>query len=255
MIEVIKVAKHFETVTGRLRRVKSQVEALKEVSFTAADGEVTGLLGPNGAGKTTLLRILAGVIRADSGSVRIDGHDIEREGAAARRQLGLLGDAKGLYPRLSARENIEYFAKLQGLPDQLAAERSQQLIERLGMSKIADRPALGFSQGERMKTAVARALVHDPQTILLDEPTNGLDILATRAMRGLIQDLRQSGKCVMFSSHLMQEVAALCDRILIIHGGQVVAAGTPSDLLAQSGCDQLEDAFVKLLGTEEGLFG
>jgi sodium transport system ATP-binding protein len=245
LIAIDNVKKAF----GRRREVR----AVDGVTFTAADGEITGLLGPNGAGKTTLLRVLATLMVPDSGSATVDGHDVVRDRYAVRRRIGVLSDARGLYPRLSARENIRYYGALHGLAGGVLDARVDELIRSLGIEAIADRRAQGFSQGERMKVAIARALVHDPQTILLDEPTNGLDIMSTRALRDLLRALRGEGKCLLFSSHVMQEVSALCQRIVILGGGQVVATGTADQLLAQSGEGSLEDAFVRLLGSGEGL--
>jgi len=245
LIAIDNVKKAF----GRRREVR----AVDGVTFTAADGEITGLLGPNGAGKTTLLRVLATLMVPDSGSATVDGHDVVRDRYAVRRRIGVLSDARGLYPRLSARENVRYYGALHGLAGGVLDARVDELIRSLGIEAIADRRAQGFSQGERMKVAIARALVHDPQTILLDEPTNGLDIMSTRALRDLLRALRAEGKCLLFSSHVMQEVSALCQRIVILGGGQVVATGTADELLAQSGEGSLEDAFVRLLGSGEGL--
>jgi sodium transport system ATP-binding protein len=232
---------------------RREVRAVDGVSFTAADGEITGLLGPNGAGKTTLLRVLATLIVPDSGSATVDGHDVVRDRYAVRRHIGVLSDARGLYPRLSARENIRYYGALQGLAGDALEARVDELIRALSIADIADRRAQGFSQGERMKVAIARALVHDPQTVLLDEPTNGLDIMSTRALRDLLRELRAQGKCLLFSSHVMQEVSALCQRIVILGRGRVVATGTAPELLARAGERSLEDAFVRLLGSGEGL--
>ncbi len=258
MIEVHQLSKHFSISERRsalaLRATKRRVIAVDGVSFSARDGEVTGLLGPNGAGKTTTLRMLSTLLAPDSGQVLIDGADLASQASAVRRSLGVLGDAKGLYWRLSARENIMYFAALHGMPRAAAAARTEQLLHELGLSALADRPTQGFSQGERMKVAIARALVHNPQTVLLDEPTNGLDIMSTRSMRELIRSLKAQGKCVLFSSHIMQEVAALCDRIVIIGKGRVVFQGTPADVLHATGLANLEDAFVQLIGSDEGLF-
>jgi sodium transport system ATP-binding protein len=238
MIEVSGLSKSF----GRTR-------AVDEVSFSAHDGEITGLLGPNGAGKTTTLRMLYTLMRPDQGTIRIDGRDALLEPLAVRRTLGVLPDSRGLYKRLSARENIEYFAALQGLTPGAARARSEALIATLGMQDIADRRADGFSQGERVKTAIARALVHGPRNVLLDEPTNGLDVTSTRSLREFLRGLKSSGCCVLLSTHVMQEVAALCDRIVIIARGRVVADGTAEALRALAGEDNLEEAFVKLIGT------
>ena len=232
---------------------KRDVQAVRGVSFVARDGEITGLLGPNGAGKTTLLRMLATLIVPDAGSAHIGGLDVVRDRYAVRERIGVLSDARGLYPRLTARENIRYYGELHGLSGPALSARVDVLLDTLGLAPLADRRAQGFSQGERMKVAIARALVHDPATILLDEPTNGLDIMSVRALREQLRALRGAGKCLLFSSHVMQEVAALCDRIVILGAGRVVADGTAPELLAQSGAATLEDAFVALLGSGEGL--
>jgi sodium transport system ATP-binding protein len=227
------------------------LQAVRDVSFTARDGEITGLLGPNGAGKTSTLRMLYTLLRPDTGTITVDGLDALTDPLAVRRRLGVLPDARGLYRRLTARENIAYYAELQGLTKEVADPRIERLIERLGMQEIADRRTEGFSQGERVKTAIARALVHDPSTVILDEPTNGLDVIATRALREFLRDLRREGRCVLLSTHVMQEVAALCDRIVVIAHGQVVADGTPDELRALTGETALEEAFVRLIGQEE----
>jgi sodium transport system ATP-binding protein len=229
------------------------VQALDAVSFAAPDGAITGILGPNGAGKTTLMRILATLLVPDAGTALVDGHDGTQDPIVVRQRFGILSDAKGLYPRLTARENVDYFGALYGLPREEVNPRREALFAQLDMGALANRRTDGFSQGEKMKTAIARALIHDPQNVLLDEPTNGLDVIATRAMRDLIHDLKNAGKCVLFSSHIMQEVSAVCDRIVVLNRGRVVAVGTPADLLASSGCATLEDAFVALLGSAEGL--
>ena len=246
MIEVHDLHKSFPSKTG-------PVHAVRGVSFTARDGEITGLLGPNGAGKTTTLRMLYTLMSPERGEVRIDGLDSQRDAAAVRRRLGVLPDARGVYKRLTARENIDYFGKLHGMsPDEVAA-RTAKLAKALQMEDFLDRATEGFSQGQRTKTAIARALIHDPRNVILDEPTNGLDVMTTRGLRGFLQELRAEGRCVIFSSHIMQEVAALCDRIVIIASGKVTAQGTPDELRALTGEANLEDAFVKLIGSEEGL--
>ena len=236
-----------------LRRRMGEVQAVDDVGFIAPDGEITGLLGPNGAGKTTTLRLLTGLLHPDAGTVHIDGAPLHSDTLAARRRLGVLPDARGLYKRLSARENIEYFGRLHGLRGQALAARVDALLDALDMRDIEHRRSEGFSQGQRVKTAIARALVHDPGNIVLDEPTNGLDIMATRAMREFLKAQRDAGRCVLFSSHIMQEVAALCDRIVVIARGRVIAAGTPQALCEQTGEANLEDAFVSAIGSGEGL--
>jgi sodium transport system ATP-binding protein len=246
MIKVHDLHKSFKTKTG-------VVNAVRGVSFSARDGEITGLLGPNGAGKTTTLRMLYTLMTPDAGSVTVDGLDAATQAEAVRRRLGVLPDARGVYKRLSARENIAYFGRLHGLGEAEVARRTAELSAALGMDDVLDRHAEGFSQGQRTKTAIARALVHDPRNVILDEPTNGLDVMTTRGLRDFLRQLRAEGRCVIFSSHIMQEVAALCDRIVVIAQGTVMAAGTPDELRAQTGESNLEDAFVKAIGSEEGL--
>jgi sodium transport system ATP-binding protein len=222
--------------------------AVQDVSFSARDGEITGLLGPNGAGKTTTLRMLYTLLRPDSGHIRVDGIDAAREPLEVRRRLGVLPDARGLYKRLTARENIDYFAKLHGVGAALIRQRTETLIADLSMQDIADRRVEGFSQGERVKTAIARALVHEPRNVVLDEPSNGLDVMSTRSLREFLRRLKAQGRCVLFSTHIMQEVAALCDRIVIIAAGRVVADGSPEALRTLAGQDSLEEAFMSIIG-------
>jgi sodium transport system ATP-binding protein len=236
-----------------LRKAFGKVVAVDGVSFSAHDGEITGLLGPNGAGKTTTLRCLYTLMQPDGGSVAVDGINAASDPIAVRRRLGVLPDARGLYKRLTARENIAYFGHLHGLDEVTIRARSDAAIAALDMADIAERRTEGFSQGQRVKTAIARALIHDPNNVILDEPTNGLDVMATRAMREFLKRLKREGRCVLFSSHIMQEVAALCDRIVVIAKGRVVADEAPDALRAQTGEANLEDAFVKLIGSEEGL--
>ncbi len=243
-------------VATDLRKRFGDVAAVDGVSLRAEDGQVTGLLGPNGAGKTTSMRMLYGLVRPEGGKVEIDGVDPTVDPAGARRRIGVLPDAHGLYERLTAREHVRYFGELHGLSGAPLETRIGELVELLDMASIADRRVKGFSQGERMKVNLARALVHDPRNVMLDEPTNGLDVMSTRAVRGLIHRLRDEGRCVLFSSHVMQEVSALCDTIIIVGKGKVVAQGTADELRAQAGVEDLEDAFVKLAGVEgagEGL--
>jgi sodium transport system ATP-binding protein len=247
MIRVEGLRKSFQTRTGR-------VQAVDGVSFVAADGQITGLLGPNGAGKTTTLRMLYTLMSPDSGRVLVDGLDAASEPTRVRACLGVLPDARGIYKRLTARENIAYFGALQGLDDRTIAERTERLVAALEMRDFIDRRAEGFSQGQRTKTAIARALVHDPRNVLLDEPTNGLDVMTTRSLRNFLLEQRAAGRCVLLSSHIMQEVARLCDRIVVIAHGHVVADGTPDELRESTGCANLEDAFVKAIGSDEGLF-
>jgi len=223
------------------------IDAVSNVSFTARDGEITGLLGPNGAGKSTCLRMLYGVLRPDSGSARIDGIDIRGETSAARAHLGVLPHAAGLYNNLSARENIDYFGSLHGIGRGELRRRTAELARGLGMSAFLDRRVKGFSQGQRIKVALARALVHDPRNLILDEPTNGLDVMAIRGLREMLHTLKAQGRCILFSSHVMQEVTALCDRVVIIGHGRLLADGSPQDLRDQSNAPTLEEAFLHVL--------
>jgi sodium transport system ATP-binding protein len=236
-----------------LTRSFGAVRAIDGVGFEARDGRITGLLGPNGAGKSTTLRILYTVLRPDAGGAQVDGIDVAADPLAARRAIGVLPHAAGIYPQLTGRENIAYFGELHGLAGARLAGRIEELVTELDMEGYAHRRARGYSQGERVKVALARALVHGPRNLLLDEPSNGLDVMATRALRALILKLKAAGHCVLFSSHLMQEVAALCDDIVIIDHGRVVAAGTPPALLARFGAATLEDAFVAAIGDARGL--
>ena len=227
------------------------IVAVNGLSFTARDGEVTGLLGPNGPGKTTSLRMLCGLIEPDAGQLLVDGVAVGDDPLGTRRRIGVLPDTHGLYPRLTAREHARYFGRLHGLSGAELEDRIGALFEVLEMGRIADRRVEGFSHGERMKVALARAMVHGPRNIILDEPTNGLDVMGTRAMRTLIRRLRAEGKCVLFSSHIMQEVSALCDAIVIIANGAVAASGTPDELRSRTGYENLEDVFVALTGIDE----
>ncbi len=242
MIEVSNLKKHF-----------GSVKAVDGVSFSANNGSITGLLGPNGAGKSTTLRVLYTVFSPDSGSAFIDNLDVVKDKLAVRASIGVLTHGAGIYERLTARENVRYFGGLNGMSGKDLKFRIDELSELLDMSDFIDRRAKGFSQGQKTKVALARALVHHPKNVLLDEPTNGLDVMATRGLREVMYRLKESGHCVLFSSHVMQEVAALCDEIVIVANGQVAASGTPDELRAQTGKSNLEDAFVKAIGSEEGL--
>ncbi len=260
MIEVEGLAKQFKAAAPAARgwRLKRQpprlIKAVQHVSFTAPDGCITGLLGPNGAGKTTTLRMLAGLITPDAGRMTVDGIDVAARPREALARMGVLSDARGLYPRLTARENIVYYGRLQGMSREGANSRAETLAHMLDMVPLLDRRTEGFSQGERMKTALARALVHDPAHIVLDEPTNGLDVLATRALRDALRYLRTpegGGKCIVFSTHIMQEVERLCDSVVVVSHGRTVAAGTVDSLLRQTGERDFEEAFVRLAFAEE----
>jgi sodium transport system ATP-binding protein len=243
MIEVESLGKRFSRGQGKRRQT---IVAVENVSFRADDGQITALLGPNGAGKTTTLRVLSTLLRADHGHARVGGIDVEAAPQAARAAMGMLSDARGLYTRLTGRENIAYYARLRGMPVALTESRLRDLAALLDMEALLDRPTAGFSSGERMKVALARALIHDPQHIVLDEPTNGLDVMSTRALRRLLLTLRDRGKCILFSTHIMQEVDAICDRIVIVAHGRSITDGTAAELRERSGCASLEDAFVTL---------
>jgi sodium transport system ATP-binding protein len=259
VIALRNLAKQFTMTAGgrnslgglaRLKRAAPRiVHAVRSVSLDAPDGQITGLLGPNGAGKTTTLRMLAGLITPDTGSLNVDGIDVVARPRAALARMGVLSDARGLFPRLTARENIVYYGRLQGMALDAAQARAEALARMLEMVPLLDRRTEGFSQGERMKTALARALVHDPANIILDEPTNGLDVLATRALRESLRWLRTpegGAKCIVFSTHIMQEVEKLCDGVVVVAAGATVATGSVPQLLAQTGETDFEEAFVKL---------
>ncbi|MEL7311612.1 MAG: ATP-binding cassette domain-containing protein [Pseudomonadota bacterium] len=240
MITVKNIAKSF-----------GKVEAVRDVSFQAPDGRITGLLGPNGAGKSTTMRVLYTAVRPDRGTALIDDIDVTTDPLAARSHLGALPHGSGLYNQLTARENIAYFADMYGVPKDIRDERVQTIIDLLEINDFADRRTKGFSQGQKTKVSLARALVHEPKNVILDEPTNGLDVMATRGLRDVIRKLRDQGKCVLFSSHIMQEVAALCDDIVIIANGQVSMIGSADEIREKTGRDDLEDAFVEAITLTE----
>jgi sodium transport system ATP-binding protein len=243
MIVVEALSKRFGTARGGF------VQAVDRVGFVAPDGRITGLLGANGAGKTTTLRMVAGLIEPDSGRVTVDEINVASQPRAALARMGVLGDARGLYPRLTARENVVYYGELHGMSRAAAHARVEALARMLDMAPLLDRRTEGFSQGERMKTALARALVHDPPNLVLDEPTNGLDVLATRALRDALRWLATpegGSKCIVFSTHVMQEVERLCDCVVVVARGCVVAQGSVEELLARTGRSDFEEAFVEL---------
>jgi len=261
MIEVRGVARSFVAAAsakggrggllgpGAKRAAAAVVHAVRDVSFSAPGGHITGLLGPNGAGKTTTLRMLAGLITPEAGRLSVDGIDVVERPREVLARMGVLSDSRGLYPRLTARENIIYYGTLQGMERAAADARARDLARMFDMTALLDRRTEGFSQGERMKTALARALVHDPANIVLDEPTNGLDVLATRALRDSLRWLRTpagGGKCIVFSTHIMQEVERLCDSVVVVAEGRTVARGTVAELLERTGQRDFEEAFVRL---------
>lgn len=228
-----------------------EVHAVRGLSFAAHDGKITGLLGPNGAGKSTTLRVLCTLLKPDRGTATIDGADVVIDGLSARRKIGSLPHGSGLYPRLTARENIAYYARLCGLDRDQIADRVEEIIKTLDIGDFADRRAKGFSHGQRTKTALGRALVHDPQNLILDEPTTGLDVMATRSLRELIVKLKAEGRCVLFSSHVMQEVAALCDDICIIANGKIAIHDSVDGIRERTGREDLEEAFVTAIAMVE----
>jgi sodium transport system ATP-binding protein len=254
VIEVCGIARRFVQGHGRTARAVLAVDGL---DWVAGDGCVSGLLGPNGAGKTTLLRIVAGLVEPDAGQVLVDGIDVATQRRRALARIGVLSDARGLYPRLTALENIVYYGRLHGLSVATAEARAHSLARTLQMESLLQRRTEGFSQGERMKTALARALVHDPHNIILDEPTNGLDVPATLALRDALRRLRdEHGKCIVFSTHLMQEVERLCDQVLVMASGRAVARGTVAELCARTGQQDFERCFVELaFGSEAEVAG
>jgi len=242
MIEVNNLHKSFKSV-----------KALDGLSFSAKDGEITGILGPNGAGKTTCLRTLYGLLNADEGTAKIDGITVKEQPLEARARLGIFPDKFGLYERLTAYEQIDYFASIHGLSGETKKQAIEQIIADLNMEDLAHRKTAGFSQGQRMKVTLAQALVHQPKNFVLDEPTRGLDVMSTRILRNYLNTFKEKGHCIVFSSHVMQEVAALCDRVIIVANGKVAAQGTPQELCDLAGESQLEEAFVKLIGSDEGV--
>ncbi|MBU2917576.1 ATP-binding cassette domain-containing protein [Psychrosphaera sp. F3M07] len=242
MLQVNNLVKHF-----------GDVKALDDLSFSAEDGQITGILGPNGAGKTTALRVLYGLLKAEQGTGLINGVDSQISPQLARKEIGIFPDKFGLYERLTAREQIAYFAGLHGLTGEAKDKALNDVISKLDIADIADRRCEGFSQGQRMKVIIAQALVHQPQNLILDEPTRGLDVMSTRILRDILLDLKQQGKCILFSSHVMQEVAALCDKVIVVANGKVAAVGTPQELCERTGKTELEEAFVALIGSDEGI--
>ncbi|MEM7798460.1 MAG: ATP-binding cassette domain-containing protein [Chloroflexota bacterium] len=236
-----------------LSKAFGEVQAINNISFRAPDGVITGLLGPNGAGKSTTVRIISGILDPDQGNAKVDGMATHAERVEAQKRIGVLSDKRGLYQRLTSRENIRYYGRLHGLSGPSLENEIDRLIKLLDMQEIADRRTDGFSTGQLVKVAIARAMVHQPTNVILDEPMSGLDVSSTRAMRTFIRRLKDEGKTILFSSHVMQEVITLCERIVILARGEIAAEGTLSELLDRSGKDNLEDAFLSFIGSTEGL--
>ena len=242
MIEAKNLLKHYKAI-----------KAVDDVSFICPDGQITGLLGPNGAGKTTVLRMITGLIKPQSGTAIVDNHDVTHDARAVRRVLGMQGDAGGVYPRLTPREQLRYYGRFYDLAGEQLEQNVQNVIELLQMQAFADRRAEGFSRGQRQKVIIGRALIHNPPNIIMDEPTNGLDVMAVRETRNQIRAFKEQGRCVLFSTHYMDEAERLCDNIAIIVRGKIAAFGAPQELIARTSKDNLEDAFVELAGSAEGL--
>lgn len=237
MIEINNVTKRFGSVT-----------AVDRLSFTINDGEVLGLLGENGAGKTTTMRMMATILQPTEGDIRINGFSVREQSVSVRRQIGILfGGDVGLYGRLTARENIAYFGRLYGLEEQQLTQRIAELSGMLEMGEYVDRRVGGFSRGMKQKVAIARALVHDPQVILLDEPTTGLDVSAASIFRRLVLNMREAGKTILFSSHNMGEIEKLCDRVVIMHKGARRFEGSVTSLRETYGLEDLDDIFMRVL--------
>ena len=247
MISVCGLSKHFVKKGFRNKKV----EAISDISFVAEDGQITGLLGANGAGKSTTLRILATLFKPDSGKAFVDGFDVLEEPMRVRECIGYLPHDSGIYPRLTAEENIKYYAEIAGLSANTTHKRTQALVDLLNMEDFARRRAGGFSQGQKTKVALARAMIHEPKTLILDEPTNGLDVMATRNLREIILRLKSEGHCVLFSSHVMQEVSVLCDSIAIINDAKIALTGSVPTILERTGCEDLEDAFVAAIASRK----
>jgi sodium transport system ATP-binding protein len=237
----------------RVRKTFGATVAVSDVSFAARDGQVTGLLGPNGAGKTTTLRMLGGLIASDRGSVLVDGMDVHQSPFEARARLGVLPETVGLYDRLTVREHLLYAGELHGRRGTVLVRRVDDLMDRVGLRRLADRRGATLSLGERRRLALARALVHEPANVVLDEPTNGLDVLGVRDVRAEIRRLAAAGRAVIVSTHMMPEISAVCDRIVVLARGLVVAVGTPAGIQERAGVRSLEEAFVRIIGSAEGL--
>jgi len=226
---------------------RGDVVAVDDVSFRCQAGEVFGLLGPNGAGKTTTLRILSTALKPSAGTIEVDGVDVARNPAEVRRRIGFLSGNTGLYGRLTPREIIAYFGRLYGMSEDRLRKRIDELVERLGMSDFADRRADTLSTGQKQKASIARTVVHEPPIVVFDEPTSGLDVMTSREIIRLIQQCKEDGRCVVFSTHFMGEAEKLCDRLAVIHKGRLFATGSPAEVMAETGTDDLEAAFLKLV--------
>ena len=230
----------------RLEKTLGKNMVLRGISFQAQPGEIFGLLGPNGAGKTTTLRIISTLLTPDAGTVELLGYDTLRSPEQVRRRIGVVTADIGVYPRLSARENISYFAQLSEVPDRELERRVDAVVERLDIGSFVDQRAESLSSGQKQKVAIARAIVHDPEVLMFDEPTSNLDVLASREVREFMVESKGRGKCVIFSTHVMHDAERLCDRITILHQGHVVASGPTAEVRGNRA--ELEDAFLELVG-------
>jgi len=229
----------------RLEKTLGKNKVLRGVSLEAGSGEIFGLLGPNGAGKTTTLRIICTLLAPDAGSVEVLGFDTQTAPEEVRRRVGVVTADIGVYPRLSARENIAYFGELSGVLDGELKRRVDTVLERLDMVSFANQRAETLSSGQKQKVAIARAIVHDPEVLMFDEPTSNLDVLASREIRNFMVESRDRGKCVIFSTHVLHDAERLCDRVTILHEGTVVATGPTADVRGSH--RDLEDAFLELV--------
>jgi sodium transport system ATP-binding protein len=245
MIHVRQLSKHY----ADLRR--GRIVALDRVSFDAVPGEIFGLLGPNGAGKTTALRILSTVLRPTSGTVTVNGFDVVAQSSDVRRQIGFVSANTAMYDRMTAWEMVEYFGRLYGVGDEVLRPRMEAIFARLKMNDFRDLLGAKMSTGMKQKVSIARSLVHDPPIVIFDEATSGLDVLVARAVLGIVSRLRDEGKCIVFSTHIMREAERLCDRIAIVHHGRILAAGTLNELKERHGEPDLEELFFQLISTRE----
>jgi sodium transport system ATP-binding protein len=232
--------------SDNLRKSFDRRNALEGLTFTAENHCITGLIGPNGSGKTTTLRLITGLLRPQGGKVLVDGINPAQDPMGVRKRIGALTDGLGNYPRLTTREHLRYFGELRGMPVAELNARTSHLLDLFKMHDIADRRAQSFSQGERMKLALARAMINDPPNILLDEPANGLDVHSARALRTLLERFREAGKCILLCSHLMAEVSLVCDLVVVVARGKVVAQGSPAELMRATNARSLEEVFVEL---------
>jgi sodium transport system ATP-binding protein len=249
MVEVDRLTKTYADVA------RGTFNALEDVSFAAMPGEIFGLLGPNGAGKTTALRILSTILQPTSGVVRVNGFDVTTHATEVRHSIGFVSNNTAIYDRMSAWELVEYFGRLHEIPRPLLRERMETIFAQLRMENIRDVPGAKMSTGMKQKVSIARALVHDPPVLVFDEASVGLDVMVARALLDIVASLRDAGKCIIFSTHIMREVERLCDRVAIMHRGAILADGTLSDLSDRFGHEDFEELFFALLNQHDQLQG